>query len=110
MYEILTKEELLDRQARFRAALDMFAPGWDTAVIVGRVNQYYLEGTMQDGILIFKRGGGAYYFIRRSYERAKTSRLLTIYTKWRATVTWLRRPERISKYIYRNRDSNALIG
>lgn len=71
MYEILTKEELLDRQARFRAALDMFAPGWDTAVIVGRVNQYYLEGTMQDGILIFKRGGGAYYFIRRSYERAK---------------------------------------
>jgi Xaa-Pro aminopeptidase len=71
MYEILTKEELLNRQESFRSALDLLTSDWNTAVIISKVNQYYLEGTMQDGILIIKRDGGAYYFTRRSFERAK---------------------------------------
>lgn len=70
MYDNLTKEELLRRHSRLRLALDKELPDWDTAVFLGKVNQYYLEGTMQDGILVIRRGGKAYYFTRRSYERA----------------------------------------
>ncbi len=72
----LTKQELDARLARFRAAMDARHPGWDTAVLVGRVNQYYLTGTMQDALLMIRRdnspcGGGQWLFVRRSYQRAK---------------------------------------
>ena len=38
---------------------------------MSKVNQYYFTGTMQDGMLIIKKTGKAFYFVRRSYERAK---------------------------------------
>ena len=44
---------------------------WDTAIILSKINQYYLTGTMQDGILFIKNDGKTLYFVRRSYERAK---------------------------------------
>jgi Xaa-Pro aminopeptidase len=65
----LTKEEIELRLGRFRAAMDRHNPGWDTAVLVSRINQYYLTGTMQDGLLMI-RPDNAWYFVRRSFERA----------------------------------------
>lgn len=50
--------------------MDSRNPDWEAAVFVSKVNQYYLTGTMQDGLLIVRRSGGASYFVRRSYERA----------------------------------------
>lgn len=76
----LTKKELDERLLRFIRATDESCPGWDTAVILGRVNQYYFTGTMQDGMLVIKKNGTLFYFVRRSYERAKDeSRLASIY-------------------------------
>lgn len=71
MRQDVTKEELDGRLAAFRREMDRRNPDWDTAFFLGRVNQYYFTGTMQDGLLVIKKGGGAFYFIRRSYERAR---------------------------------------
>ncbi len=43
---------------------------YDTVLIIGRVNQYYYTGTMQDGILVLRKGGEIFFFVRKSYERA----------------------------------------
>ncbi len=66
-----TKTELENRLAAFCKAMDAEHPDWDTALIVSKVNQYYFTGTMQDGLLMIQRGGKAYYFVRRSLERAR---------------------------------------
>ncbi len=71
MKEILTKRELENRVKRLCVKATEKYPDWDTIIILGRVNQYYFTGTMQDGILIIKNGGKLMYFARRSYERAK---------------------------------------
>ncbi len=55
---------------RFRARMDATQPRWELAVFLGKVNQYYLTGTMQDGALLVPRGGDAVFWVRRSYERA----------------------------------------
>ncbi len=65
------KKEHEKRIRAFVHALTAHDPGFGTALITGRVNQYYLTGTMQDGLLVLKRNGGAYYFVRKSVERAK---------------------------------------
>ena len=70
MLKELTKEELTLRLSNFRRAMDKRNPGWDTVILVSKINQYYLTGTMQDGLLMIRRDGGAGYFVRRSYERA----------------------------------------
>lgn len=67
----LTKDELDTRLERFCYAMNNAYQGWDTALILSKVNQYYFTGTMQDGVLIIKNGGAAYYFVRRSFERAR---------------------------------------
>jgi Xaa-Pro aminopeptidase len=67
----LTLRELKERRARFTAAMNRRFPGWDTAVIVDSVNQYYFTGTMQDGILLIFRDGSCLYGVRRSFDRAK---------------------------------------
>lgn len=71
MREILNREELKNRVKRLCAiATDKYSD-WDAILIIGRINQYYLTGTMQDGLIIIKRNGTLMYFARRSYERAK---------------------------------------
>lgn len=70
MRKELAKEEIELRQSKFRQAMDTRHPGWDTAVFVSKINQYYFTGTMQDGLLIFRRDGEKGYFVRRSCERA----------------------------------------
>lgn len=62
--------ELNSRMNRFRAIMDQKNPDWRLAIFVGKVNQYYFTGTMQDGILIIPRDNEAVYWVRRSIERA----------------------------------------
>ncbi|SDN75334.1 M24 family metallopeptidase [Acetanaerobacterium elongatum] len=63
--------ELESRLDAFRTAMDTGHPNWQTAIILSKVNQYYFTGTMQDALLMIKRGGEAFYMVRRSLERAK---------------------------------------
>jgi len=65
------REELNNRIDRLCQALDAHDPGWQTALITNRVNQYYLTGTMQDGLLVLQKEGNVIFFVRRSFERAK---------------------------------------
>src|SRR5437016_3245742 len=44
----------------------------DALVILQNVDQYYLTGTMQSGVLWFPREGEPLLAVRKSYERAKT--------------------------------------
>lgn len=43
---------------------------WDAVFIFDKVNQYYLTGTMQDGVFVLYKTGKYAYFIRKSYDRA----------------------------------------
>jgi len=73
------RSELADRLRRFLARMDAEQPQWALAAILGRVNQYYFTGTMQDGALLIPRGGEPVLWVRRSFERAcAESRLLAI--------------------------------
>jgi Xaa-Pro aminopeptidase len=55
---------------RFMSRMDAENAGWECAAILGRINMYYLTGTMQDGMLIIPREDEAVLWVRRSYERA----------------------------------------
>lgn len=63
--------ESLSRIERLRSAMDRKDPDWETILLVGRVNQYYFTGSMQDGLLIIRKDGTASYFVRKSFERAR---------------------------------------
>jgi Xaa-Pro dipeptidase len=76
------KTELEGRIAALRIALEAADPDFGTALIAGRINQYYLTGTMQDGLFVLQRDGGAYLFIRKSYERARQECPLDILYKY----------------------------
>ena len=62
--------ELLGRMNRFRARMAVEQPNWELAAFLGRINQYYFTGTMQDGVLLVPRDGEAVFWVRRSFERA----------------------------------------
>ncbi|MDR1630385.1 MAG: M24 family metallopeptidase [Oscillospiraceae bacterium] len=62
--------ELDLRIQNFIGNLNLTHRGWDTAVIVSKVNQYYFMGTMQDAFLTIDKNGVRAYFVRRSVERA----------------------------------------
>jgi Xaa-Pro dipeptidase len=80
MFKDLTRQELENRIAKLCKALTRASSDWKTAFVINKVNQYYLTGTMQDGIFILKKDGSYAYFARRSYERAKIeSPLINIY-------------------------------
>ena len=65
-----TLQELENRRNRFAAAMTAALPDWDTALIVGKINQFYFTGTMQDALLLIRRDGRLEYFVRRNFERA----------------------------------------
>jgi len=67
--------ELNDRMKRFRARMDADDPRWELAAFLGRVNQYYFTGTLQDGLLLVPRRGAAVLWVRRSFERASAESL-----------------------------------
>lgn len=51
--------------------LDSLSIDYDTVLIIGRVNQYYYTGTMQDGVLVLRKNGEMFFFVRKSFERAR---------------------------------------
>ena len=56
--------------------MDAEQPRWALAAILGRVNQYYFTGTMQDGVLLIPRDGEPVLWVRRSFERARSESVL----------------------------------
>lgn len=67
----LTKNEVIDRINKIYNELNKQSEDWDAAFFISKVNQYYLTGTIQDGVFVLKRDGSYAYFVRRSFERAK---------------------------------------
>jgi Xaa-Pro aminopeptidase len=63
--------ELAERMRRFRARMDLTQPDWELAAFLGKVNQYYLAGTMQDGLLLVPRNAPPVFWVRRSLDRAR---------------------------------------
>src|SRR5712671_1622110 len=64
--EYLPREELERRWARVRQFMDC-----DALVLLQNVDQYYLTGTLQTGLLWFPREGEPLLAVRKSFERAK---------------------------------------
>lgn len=63
-------EELARRMIRLRDRLDRAAPEWRVAALMGRINIYYLTGTMQNGLLLIPRDGDPVFWVKRSHSRA----------------------------------------
>ena len=66
----LTINELESRRLNFYNKMDTISPDWDTVLILGKVNQYYFTGTMQDAVLILKKDRSFAYYVRQSFKRA----------------------------------------
>ena len=64
--EYVPREELERRWKRVRQFMDC-----DSLVILQNVDQYYLTGTVQTGVLWFPREGEPLLAVRKSFERAK---------------------------------------
>jgi Xaa-Pro aminopeptidase len=64
--EYIPREELERRWARVRQFMD-----FDSMIVLQNVDQFYLTGTMQSGVLWFPREGEPLLAIRKSFERAK---------------------------------------
>jgi Xaa-Pro aminopeptidase len=64
--EYVPREELERRWAKTRRYMDC-----DALVILQNVDQFYLTGTLQTGVLWFPREGEPLLAIRKSFERAK---------------------------------------
>ena len=65
-------KDIFERRARsLAAALAAREGGFEVAFIVGRVNMYWLAGTMQDGIISLRPDGSVILWARRSFERAR---------------------------------------
>lgn len=70
MFQKVPRAELERRLAALRARLDHDSPEWRLLAVFGKINQFYLTGTMQDAVLLVPRDGAAVYWVRRSLERA----------------------------------------
>src|SRR6516165_1647232 len=69
--EYVPREELERRWAKVRRFMDC-----DSLVILQNVDQFYLTGTLQTGLLWFPREGEPLLAVRKSLERAKTESAL----------------------------------
>jgi Xaa-Pro aminopeptidase len=69
--EYVPREDLERRWAKVRRFMDC-----DSLVIVQNVDQFYLTGTLQTGLLWFPREGEPLLAVRKSLERAKTESAL----------------------------------
>lgn len=70
MHSKVPLSEIETRLTRFQTVMDKTYPEWEIALIFSKINLYYFTGTMQDGMLIISRDREAYYWVRKSYERA----------------------------------------
>jgi Xaa-Pro aminopeptidase len=69
--EYIPRDELERRWERVRRFMDC-----DSLIILQNVDQYYLSGTLQTGVLWFPREGEPVLAVRKSFERAKTESTL----------------------------------
>lgn len=65
------KATLSRRLRQLQNTLENDPHGFGLAMIVNRLNQYYYTGTMQDGILLLRRGADPIYGVRKSAARAR---------------------------------------
>ena len=70
MFDQPTAETLTRRQQQLMQAVLGENPSIDTVLIISKINQYYLSGTLQEGLLVLRKDGLVRYFVRKSYERA----------------------------------------
>ncbi len=68
---LVPRTELDARLSRLRRRLDLRVPGWRAALVTGKVNLYYLTGTLPSGALVIPRDGDATLWVRRSFERSR---------------------------------------
>lgn len=68
----LSKQIIEDRLHQLYLALSSTHDKYDTVIITSRVNLYYYTGTMQDGLLVLRSNGDSFFFVRKSFDRAKT--------------------------------------
>src|SRR5262249_54720454 len=66
LMEYVPREELERRWARTRQFMDS-----DALIVLQNVDQFYLTGTMQNGVLWFPREGEPIFAVRKSFERAR---------------------------------------
>jgi Xaa-Pro aminopeptidase len=66
LFENVPRSELELRWARTRRVMEC-----DALIVLQNVDQYYLTGTVQTGVLWFPREGEPILAVRKSYERAK---------------------------------------
>lgn len=81
MFEPPTAATLTRRQQQLMQMIMKDNPAIETVLIISKINQYYLTGTMQDGLLILRQDGLVRYFVRKSYERASQECPLAIVVK-----------------------------
>ncbi|NLM77881.1 MAG: aminopeptidase P family protein [Ruminococcaceae bacterium] len=70
MFDPPSAQELKSRQNKLMQLIRNTLPDVDTVMLIGKINQYYLTGTMQDGLLVLRQDGFVRYFVRKSYTRA----------------------------------------
>jgi Xaa-Pro aminopeptidase len=70
MFDQPTAEILASRQQKLMQAILKEHPALETVLVISKINQYYLTGTMQEGLLVLRKDGLVRYFVRKSYERA----------------------------------------
>src|SRR5215467_13124464 len=66
LMEYVQREELEGRWARVRRFMET-----DALVVLQNVDQFYLTGTLQNGVLWFPREGEPIFAVRKSYQRAR---------------------------------------
>lgn len=81
MFNQPTAEILTSRQQKLMRAILKDHPALETVLVISKINQYYLIGTMQEGLLVLRKDGTVQYFVRKSYERACLECPLDIVTK-----------------------------
>src|SRR6185295_364450 len=67
LMEYVTREELERRWARVRRFMEC-----DALIVLQNVDQFYLTGTFQNGVLWFPREGEPIFAVRKSFDRART--------------------------------------
>ena len=69
--ELVPRDELERRWSRVRGFMDS-----DALIVLQNVDQFYLSGTIADGVLWFPREGEPLFAVRKSLSRAKTESAL----------------------------------
>jgi Xaa-Pro aminopeptidase len=75
MFAKVPRTELDSRMQRLRQRLKQDCPDWRLLIVTSKINQFYLTGTMQDGLVLIPRDTAASYWVRRSLQRAEDESL-----------------------------------